>query len=95
MTNASLERLIALVRRELGAESVRGLETEDAEAEAENVLYATMPDGRRLAVAFASAPASRAALVRRLKMLTATFAQSLEPPSGRPQSRPSPSRSLQ
>lgn len=95
MANASLERLIALVRRELGAESVRVLETEDGEAEAENVLYARLPDGRHLAVAFASAPASKPALVRRLEMLTATFAQSLEPPSRRPPARPSPGRSLQ
>jgi hypothetical protein len=93
MENASLERLIALVRRELGAESVRVLEVGDRETEADNVLYAKLPDGRSLAVAFAGAPPARDALVRRLTMLTATFAQSLEQ-SGRASARPAPARSL-
>jgi hypothetical protein len=93
MANASLERLIALVRRELGAESVRVLEEEDEEALAENVLYARLPDGKRLAVAFAAPPAAREALVRRLSMLTATFSQSLEEGVSRA-SRPSPAQSL-
>jgi hypothetical protein len=94
MANDSLERLIALVRRELGAASVRVLEAEDEEALADNVLYAKLPDGRRLAVAFAEAPAAKEVLVRRLSMLTATFAHSLElGPRGA--SRPTLTRSLQ
>jgi hypothetical protein len=93
MASASLERLIALVRRELGAESVRVLAEEDEEALADNVLYARLPDGRRLAVAFAAAPAAKQALARRLSMLTATFAQSLE--EGVPRAaRPAPALSL-
>src|ERR1700722_10363978 len=94
MANDSLERLIALVRRELGAESVRVLEAEDEEALADNVLYARLPDGRRLAVAFASAPPAKEVLVRRLSMLTATFAHSLEV-GPRGASRPTLTRSLQ
>jgi hypothetical protein len=75
---APMDRLIALVRRELGAESVRLLDaTSQSEQEAENVIYATLPDRRRLAVAFAEPPAAREVLERRLQMLTATFAQSL------------------
>jgi hypothetical protein len=80
-----LERLIALVRRELGAESVRVLDSADQEAEARNVLYARLPDGRCLAVAFAAEPPAKDALRRRLSMLTATFAQSL---AARPTTRP-------
>jgi hypothetical protein len=81
MTNdskAAMDRLIALVRRELGAVSVRILDaTSDPDEPAENVLYAVLPDQRRLAVAFAAPPPARDALERRLRMLTATFAQSL------------------
>ncbi len=94
MANASLERLVALVRRELGADSVRVLEAEDGEALADNVLYAKLPDGRRLAVVFAVAPAKREALVRRLAILTATFAQSLEHGTST-HFRPAVARSLQ
>src|SRR5450755_1226888 len=93
MENGSLERLVALVRRELGAESVRVLEVGDRETEADNVLYAKLPDGRLLAVAFPGAPPAREALVRRLTLLTATFAQSLEQ-GGRASARPTPARSL-
>jgi len=76
-SNSSMDRLIALVRRELGAESVRLLDAGAEPAEADNVLYASLPDGRRLAVAFAAPPASRDVALRRLRMLTATFSQSL------------------
>jgi hypothetical protein len=94
MESGSLERLIALVRRELGAESVRVLDATEAMTPADNVVHAKLPDGRQLAVAFAGAPPARAALVRRLAILTATFAQSLEQ-GGRTCSRPTPARSLQ
>jgi hypothetical protein len=77
MTDPSMDRLIALVQRELKADSVRVLAAGADEATAENVLFAKLPDGRLLAVAFAAAPPSRDALVRRLTMLTATFSQSL------------------
>lgn len=94
MENASLDRLIALVRRELGAASVRVLDASDAMTEADNVVYASLPDGRHLAVAFAEAPPAKAAIVRRLSILTETFAQSLEH-GPRATSRPAPARSLQ
>jgi hypothetical protein len=77
MTDSSMDRLIALVQRELKADSVRVLESGAEEADADNVLYAKLPDGRLLAVAFSGAPPSKDALVRRLRMLTATFAHSL------------------
>jgi hypothetical protein len=78
MASDPLERLIGLVRRELGADDVRVLEGSLPAVAAPNVIHGTFPDGRKLAVAFASAPASREALVRRLDMLILTFAQSLE-----------------
>jgi hypothetical protein len=78
MAGDPLERLIGLVRRELGADDVRVLEGDLPAVAAPNVIHATLADGRRLAVAFASAPASRDALVRRLDMLLLTFARSLE-----------------
>ncbi len=78
MASDPLERLISLVRRELGADDVRVLEGSLPAVAAPNVIHADLVDGRRLAVAFASAPASREALVRRLDMLLLTFAQSLE-----------------
>jgi hypothetical protein len=82
MPNDPLERLISLVRRELGADDVRVLEGSRPAVAAPNVIHAELSDGRKLAVAFASAPASREALVRRLDMLILTFAQSLEDDHG-------------
>jgi hypothetical protein len=78
MASDPLERLIALVLRELGADDVRVLEGSLPAVAAPNVIHASLADGRVLAVAFASAPPSREALVRRLDMLMETFAQSLE-----------------
>jgi hypothetical protein len=94
MVNPSIERLLALVCRELGAESARLLDAPEDEPHADNVLYGKLPDGRRLAVVFASAPPAKGALMRRLQMLTSTFAHSLEEGSSRRSSRPPPARSL-
>jgi len=77
-----LDRLISLVRRELGADDVRVLEGALPAVAAPNVIHAVLADGRTLAVAFASAPRSRAALTRRLDMLMLTFAQSLDEDRG-------------
>ncbi len=95
MTSDPLERLISLVRRELGADDVRVLEGPLPAVAAPNVIHVELVDGRKLAVAFASAPPSRDALVRRLDMLVLTFAQSLEEePSSRGAVRSSPGHSL-
>jgi hypothetical protein len=95
MLNPSIERLLALVCRELGAESARLLGASEDEPHADNVLNGKLPDGRRLAVVFAGAPTAKGALTRRLQMLTSTFAYSLEEgASPRRSSRPPPSRSL-
>jgi hypothetical protein len=92
--NPQMDRLMALVQRELGAESVKLLDGVAEPAEAENVLYAKLPDGRRLAVAFPAPPPARDVLERRLRMLTSTFAQSLGD-GPRSSSRPQVSGSLQ
>ncbi|HQY64464.1 MAG: hypothetical protein IPF92_29420 [Myxococcales bacterium] len=73
-----IERLIALVRRELGADDVRVLDVAAAEPEAPNALVTTLPDGRHLVASFVVVPHDRAALARRLDMLASTFAASLE-----------------
>ncbi len=82
MSSDPLERLIGLVRRELGADDVRVLEGSRPAVAAPNVIHADLADGRKLAVAFASAPVAREALIRRLDMLLLTFAQSLEEDPG-------------
>jgi hypothetical protein len=95
MATDPLERLISLVRRELGADDVRVLEGAQPAVAAPNVIHATLVDGRKLAVAFASAPHGREALTRRLDMLLETFAQSLEEDvTGAHKPRPSAVQSL-
>jgi hypothetical protein len=95
MTSDPLDRLISLVRRELGADDVRVLEGPAPAVAAPNVIHADLADGRKLAVAFAAAPPAREALVRRLHMLVLTFAQSLEDdPSIRREPRASAVQSL-
>jgi len=95
MATDPLDRLIALVRRDLGADDVRVLEGPAPAMAAPNVIHASLADGRKLAVAFASAPASRDALVRRLDMLILTFAQSIEDKhTGNKEERKSTARSL-
>ncbi len=91
---SSIERLLALICRELGAENARVLDTSEDEPDADNVLCGKLPDGHRLAVVFASAPPAKGALLRRLQMLASTFAHSLEEGAARRSSRPPPALSL-
>jgi hypothetical protein len=95
VTSDGFERFLALVRREMRADDVRVLPANAEPSVAANVLYGKLHDGRTLAIVFAQAPEDREALVRRLAMLTSTFAQSLEARSERRPSRPTASRSLQ
>ncbi len=81
MSEAVVERLVGLVRRELGADDVRVLDSTIAEPEATNVLVARLADGRHLVASFLAAPADRAALARRLEMLALTFAGALDEPA--------------
>ncbi len=84
---APIDRLLSLVRRELGAEDVRVLDVGAEPPAASNVVHARMPDGRTVVVSYGTVPADRDARLRRLEMLIRTFAQSLddqEPVSRRP-----------
>ncbi len=84
VTESVLERLVALVRRELHADDVRVLEATAQPPEAENALVVRLADGRMLVASFAAVPEDRDALSRRLDMLAVTFAQALdEAPGGR------------
>ncbi len=87
------QRFASLVRRELGADDVRILEANAVRSAAGNVLHASLPDGRILAVTFAGPPESPPALLRRLEILVRTFPQALqeEPERHRPSRAPLPS----
>jgi hypothetical protein len=87
---APIDRLLSLVRRELGAEDVRVLDLGAEPPAASNVVHAAMPDGRTVVVSYGAVPADRDARLRRLEMLIRTFGQSLvqdeqeQPASRRP-----------
>jgi hypothetical protein len=70
---SDLDRFLALVRRELGAEDARVIDGGDEAVEDPCELGCTMVDGRGVAVRFAFPPADREARQRRLEMLVATF----------------------
>lgn len=84
-----MNRLIALIRRELGAEEVVVLEPGDAAPE--GALIAALPNGARIAVEWHGAPEETEAKRRRLEMLVETFKESLRATSP---SRPPPTQSL-
>jgi hypothetical protein len=73
-----LDRLLALVRRELGAQEALVVEGDEEPAPAgsgprAHDLRCRMPDGRSVVARFETEPADREALRRRLEMLTSTF----------------------
>ena len=74
--DAALDRLVALVRRDLGAEDVRVVAS--VPPSAPNVLVARLADGRHLVASFSEVPADHDALARRLDMLASTFAGALD-----------------
>lgn len=76
-TETHLERLKALVLRELGAADVLVLSAGERPPTAENVLVVTMPDQRILVASFGGPVAERDALERRLAMLVDSFADVL------------------
>jgi hypothetical protein len=71
--HADLERFLALVCRELGAENARVLEADAEAPDGELVLTSRMGDGRVVVATFAGAPVDREAKQRRLEMLTSTL----------------------
>ena len=73
-----LDRLLALVRRELGAQEALVVEGDEEPAPLgpgphAHQIRCRMPDGRSVVARFETEPADREALRRRLEMLTGTF----------------------
>jgi hypothetical protein len=95
---ADLDRFLALVRRELGADEAQVLEPDDPSvppAEDALALSSRVADGRVVVARFAQPPADREPKQRRLDMLASTFDTVVEesPHSSR-KPRPPVSRSL-
>lgn len=84
----SVERLIALVRRELGSEDVRVIAAD--EDIPENALFAVLPNGHRIIVVV-EGDIDREAKTRRLEMLVESFGETFRSSSA---SRPPPAMSL-
>lgn len=89
------DRFVTLAKRELAADDVRVLASNEMVPEATNVLVARLNDGRHVVASFANEPKDKDALTRRLAMLADTFADALAaPPSERMRARPRPASSL-
>lgn len=84
-----MNRLLGLIRRELGADDVVVLEA--GEAEPGGALVASLPSGARVAVTWADASGASDALRRRLEILVESFGDGLR---STPPSRPPPAQSL-
>src|ERR1017187_4391973 len=76
-----MERFLALVRRDLGAEDVRVLEADAEAPESELSLSCRMEDGRTVVVTFTASPSDREAKQRRLEILTGTLEAAVEEPA--------------
>lgn len=83
-----LERMLALVRRELGAVEARVLESGDTPAMNELHLGCELPDGRWLEARFEVPPPDPDAKQRRLEMLAGTLDALVEAPGMHRRSRP-------
>jgi hypothetical protein len=70
---SDLDRFLALVRRELGADDARLLDGDLEKVADPCELRCRMPDGRGIGVRFASPPPDSEASQRRLEMLAGTF----------------------
>jgi hypothetical protein len=91
---SDLDRFLALVRRELGAQDVFLLELEQETADDPCELRCRMVDGRSIGARFAEAPLDRDLKQRRLEMLVSTFDSVVEDTSQRRRSRPPVEKSL-
>jgi hypothetical protein len=91
---ADLDRFLALVRRELGAEESRVLEPDEAPTDEASTLYGRLADGRAVAARFSEPPVDRDAKQRRLDMLASTFDTLVEDVAHARKSRPPLARSL-
>ena len=92
---SDLERFLALVCRELGAENVRVLDGEEQGVEDPCELRCRMTDGRNIGVRFAAPPSEREACQRRLEMLASSFdAVAEDDPGQQRRSRPPVAQAL-
>ena len=88
MTNA-LERLVGLVKRELGTEDVVVLNEGEELQHDDRTLVAPLADGRHMVVRLGASVDTTTSTMRRLEMLVDSFADAMAP--GRPRSsRPAP-----
>lgn len=91
----AFDRFVTLAKRELQADDVRVLASNETTPEAANVIVARLADGRHVVASFQAEPKDRDALTRRLAMLADTFADALAaPPSEKLRARPRPASSL-
>jgi hypothetical protein len=91
---ADLDRFLALVRRELGAEDSVVLEAgTDAPSDA-SAVHCRLADGRVVVARFAAPPPDREAKQRRLEILTGTFDSVVEEAAQGRRSRPPVASSL-
>lgn len=89
------DRFVTLAKRELAADDVRVLASNETVPEAGNVLVARLNDGRHVVASFGAEPKDKDALTRRLAMLADTFSEALAAaPSERMRARPRPALSL-
>jgi len=94
VSGTPLEELLAIVRRDLGAEDARILEPDETPPPIERCLSHDLAGGRRLVVTFTDAPADAEARLRRLSMLATSFHSVLEPLERTRPSRPPAALSL-
>jgi hypothetical protein len=92
---ADLDRFLALVRRELGAEEARVLEeADDAASSDDRELRCRLADGRNIVALFAEPPPDREAKLRRLEILIGTFDAVVDEASQGRRARPPVASSL-
>jgi hypothetical protein len=91
---ADLERFLALVRRELGAEQSRIVEAGEDPDEDARELRCRLSDGRGIVARFAEPPADREARQRRLEILASTFHALVDEPQHGRRPRPPVATSL-
>jgi hypothetical protein len=91
---ADLDRFLALVRRELGAEEARVLEPDESPPDDASTLHGRFADGRTVVARFGEVPVDREAKQRRLEMLASTFDTLVEEVTQGRKSRPPLARSL-
>jgi hypothetical protein len=95
VSDSPFEEFLAIVQRDLAADSVRVVDADEEPPADERSLRCDLPDGRRLVATFAEPPDDVEARRRRLDMLVAAFTDTLVD-DGRSRSvRPPPARSLQ